>query len=377
MARLQLNPEETITRKEYLKRKKKQLKGFNKKSKLSYLLILALILLAVYVIIQFYFYNKKNTFKYVAGDAVNKQKVYNMYYVTEGYTYDPVYSLSLIRTDGFNDKLIFQNSGMHNIISKDEYIYGIKNESLCRFSKLASELEILVDTGVQKFTLSNSRVYYIANNKLNYIDINSKEKRELSVDNVSEVLIDENYIFVAKANKAKKMLVRYNLEGEEEKILVDNANVSYIIKDESKIYFVNKDDSNKIYSVSKDGGDTSALGDLKGVSDNGNIKEIDGDNFMFVSEGNLYYINPDDNNTLWKINLEDKNCEKVIHSSVQILQNVENTVFFKVKNEMGVYLYNFSTKFMSKITNRNVSEFSIDGVADNTNELQTEKISKN
>lgn len=377
MARLQLNPEETITRKEYLKRKKKQLKGFNKKSKLSYLLIIGLILLAIYVFIQFYLYNKKNNFKYVAGDAVNKQKVYNMYYVTEGYTYDPVYSLSLIRTDGFNDKLIFQNSGMHDIISKDEYIYGIKNEALCRFSKSASELEILVETGVQKFTLSNSRVYYLVNNKLNYIDINSKERRELPVDNVSEVLIDENYMFVAKTNKAKKMLVRYNMEGEEEKILVDNANVSYIIKDEGKIYFVNKDDSNKIYSVSKDGGDASALGDLKGVSDNGNIKEFDGDNFMFVSEGNLYYINPDDNNTLWKINLEDKNCEKVIHSSVQILQNVENTVFFKVKNEMGVYLYNYSTKFMSKITNRNVSEFSIDGVADNTNELQTEKISKN
>lgn len=377
MARLQLNPEETITRKEYLKRKKKQLKGFNKKSKLSYLLIIGLILLAIYVFIQFYLYNKKNNFKYVAGDAVNKQKVYNMYYVTEGYTYDPVYSLSLIRTDGFNDKLIFQNSGMHDIISKDEYIYGIKNEALCRFSKSASELEILVETGVQKFTLSNSRVYYLVNNKLNYIDINSKERKELPVDNVSEVLIDENYMFVAKTNKAKKMLVRYNMEGEEEKILVDNANVSYIIKDEGKIYFVNKDDSNKIYSVSKDGGDASALGDLKGVSDNGNIKEIDGDNFMFVSEGNLYYINPDDNNTLWKINLEDKNCEKVIHSSVQILQNVENTVFFKVKNEMGVYLYNYSTKFMSKITNRNVSEFSIDGVADNTNELQTEKISKN
>ena len=377
MARLQLNPEETITRKEYLKRKKKQLKGFNKKSKLSYLLIIGLILLAIYVFIQFYFYNKKNNFKYVAGDAVNKQKVYNMYYVTEGYTYDPVYSLSLIRTDGFNDKLIFQNSGMHDIISKDEYIYGIKNESLCRFSKSASELEILVETGVQKFTLSNSRVYYTVNNKLNYIDINSKEKKELPVDNVSEVLIDENYIFVAKTNKAKKELVRYNMEGEEEKILVDNANVSYIINDESRVYFVNKADSNKIYIVSKDGSDISALGDIKGISDKGNIKEIDGDNFMFVSEGNLYYVNPDDNNTLWKINLEDKKCEKVIHSSVQILQNVENTVFFKVKNEMGVYLYNFNTQFMSKITNRNVSEFSIDGAADNTNELQTEKISKN
>ena len=377
MARLQLNPEETITRKEYLKRKKQQLKGFNRKSKLSYLLILALIVLAVYVFIQFYFYNKKNNFKYVAGDAVNKQKVYNMYYVTEGYTYDPVYSLNLIRTDGFNDKLVFQNSGMHSIISKDEYIYGIKNDVLCRFSKSATELEVLVNEGVQKFTLANSRVYYIVNNKLNYIDINSKEKKELAVDNVSEVLIDDNYIYTAKSNKSKKILVRYNLDGGEEKILADNVNVSYIIKDDSTIYFVNKDDANKIYSVGKDGGAISALGEFKGISDNGNIKEIDGDNFMFVSEGNLYYVNPDDNNTLWKINLEDKKSEKVIHSSVQILQNVENTVFFKVKNEMGVYLYNFNTKFMSKITNRNVSEFSIDGVADNTNELQTEKISKN
>lgn len=126
LTRLQLNPEEEITRKEYLKRKKKQKQSLKKKSKISYIMVGALVILAVYVFFQFYVYSKSNNYKYVEGDGVSNQKVYNMYYVTEGYTYDPVYSLNSIRTDGFNDTLIYQNSGMHDIISKNNYIYGIK-----------------------------------------------------------------------------------------------------------------------------------------------------------------------------------------------------------------------------------------------------------
>lgn len=376
MARLQLNPEEAITRKEYLKRKKKQEKSLKKKSKISYIMVGVLSFLAVYVFFQFYVYSKTNNFKYVEGDGVSNQKVYNMYYVTEGYTYDPVYSLSSIRTDGFNDTLIYQNSGMHDIVSKNNYIYGIKNESLCRFSKENSQTEVLVESGVQKYTLTDTRVYYISNDKLNYIDLNSKEKKELPIDSVSEVIVDSNSLYVAKSSKAKKVLVKYDLEGGSEKILTESANISYIIQDENNVFFVNKADSNKIYRIGKDGNNMGALADIKGVSDKGNIKEVDGRKYMFISGNKLYYINTDDSNTLWSINLEDKTTEKVIYSSVQILQNVDNTVFFKVKNEMGVYLYNYDTKFMSKITNRNVSEFSIDGVADNTNEVQLENLEK-
>ena len=159
-------------------------------------------------------------------------------------------------------------------------------------------------------------------------------------------------------------------------IEITSTNRGYIIQDENNVFFVNKADSNKIYRIGKDGNNMGALADIKGVSDKGNIKEVDGRKYMFISGNKLYYINTDDSNTLWSINLEDKTTEKVIYSSVQILQNVDNTVFFKVKNEMGVYLYNYDTKFMSKITNRNVSEFSIDGVADNTNEVQLENLEK-
>lgn len=377
MTRLQLNPEEEITRKEYLKRKKKQKQSLKKKSKISYIMVGALVILAVYVFFQFYVYSKSNNYKYVEGDGVSNQKVYNMYYVTEGYTYDPVYSLNSIRTDGFNDTLIYQNSGMHDIISKNNYIYGIKNGALCRFSKENSETETLVNSGVEKYTLTDTRVYYIANNKLSYIDVNTKENKEFPIDNVSEVLVDNNNLYVAKLEKTKKILVRYDLEGGSELKLTDSQNVSYIIQDENSIYFVNKADGNKIYKIGKDGSASASLSDAVGMSDKGNIKEIDGNKYLFVSNGKLYYINPSDSNSLWSVSLSDNSKEKVIYGSVQILQNVDDTVFYKVKNEMGIYLYNYNTKFMSKVTNRNVSEFSIDGITDSTDEIQTKGLNKN
>lgn len=377
MTRLQLNPEEEITRKEYLKRKKKQKQSLKKKSKISYIMVGALVILAVYVFFQFYVYSKSNNYKYVEGDGVSNQKVYNMYYVTEGYTYDPVYSLNSIRTDGFNDTLIYQNSGMHDIISKNNYIYGIKNGALCRFSKENSETETLVNSGVEKYTLTDTRVYYIANNKLSYIDVNTKENKEFSIDNVSEVLVDNNNLYVAKLEKTKKILVRYDLEGGSELKLTDSQNVSYIIQDENSIYFVNKADGNKIYKIGKDGSNSTSLSDAVGISDKGNIKEIDGNKYLFVSNGKLYYINPSDSNSLWSVSLSDNSKEKVIYGSVQILQNVDDTVFYKVKNEMGIYLYNYNTKFMSKVTNRNVSEFSIDEITDSTDEIQTKGLNKN
>lgn len=377
MTRLQLNPEEEITRKEYLKRKKKQKQSLKKKSKISYIMVGALVILAVYVFFQFYVYSKSNNYKYVEGDGVSNQKVYNMYYVTEGYTYDPVYSLNSIRTDGFNDTLIYQNSGMHDIISKNNYIYGIKNGALCRFSKENSETETLVNSGVEKYTLTDTRIYYIANNKLSYIDVNTKESKEFPIDNVSEVLVDNNNLYVAKLEKTKKILVRYDLEGGSELKLTDSQNVSYIIQDENSIYFVNKADGNKIYKIGKDGSNSTSLSDAVGISDKGNIKEIDGNKYLFVSNGKLYYINPSDSNSLWSVSLSDNSKEKVIYGSVQILQNVDDTVFYKVKNEMEIYLYNYNTKFMSKVTNRNVSEFSIDGITDSTDEIQTKGLNKN
>ena len=81
---------------------------------------------------------------------------------------------------------------------------------------------------------------------------------------------------------------------------------------------------------------------------------------MFVNNGYLYYIDIDDNNTLWSIKLDTLEKEQILSSSIEYLQNIENTVFFKQKGEMGIYLYNYDTKFISQITKRKMKEFCVD-----------------
>ena len=78
---------------------------------------------------------------------------------------------------------------------------------------------------------------------------------------------------------------------------------------------------------------------------------------MFTVNNNLYYINTEDKRNLWKINLDDKTNEKIISMSVDILEIVDNTVFYKVKDEKGVYLFNLDTKFTSLVSSRLITEF--------------------
>lgn len=369
MQRLDFDLNEKISRKEYLKRKKRQAKSLKKRSKLTYIFLGVTLLLSIYVMTQFYVYSKANNYKYVAGDDVNKQKVYNLYYITEGYTYNPKYTLNSINSDGFNDKTVYDNIGIADIISTDKYVYGIKDTGLYRLNKENSNLENVVQKDVNKYTIYNDEIYVIVgqDNKLEKIDSNTKEVKDLNLNNVAEILVDESNVFVAVIDGTQKNIYKIDKDGSNKLQLTKNSNASYMVQDGTKIYYVNKNDSSKIYSISKDGQHEEKIADITCLSDNGTLKEIDGSKYMFVHNDDLYYINTSDSNNLWKINLKDKSKSVVLQMSVQILQNIDNTVFYKVKGEMGVNLYNYDTKFMSQVTKNNVSDFYVDnGTIDNS-----------
>ncbi len=382
MQRLQLNPDENITRKEYLKRKKKQAGKLKNRSKMKYIVISIIIFfLSIYVFTQFYIYSKGNNFKYVEGDNVGDQKIYNVYYVTEGYTYDPVYSLNSIHSDGFSDKLVYSNSGLINIYVSQDYIYGIKDEGLYRIKKGTKDMETLIEKDVLKYKVADDRIYYITKNqeKLEYYDFSNDEIKDLGITNITELLIDGSNIFVVQDEKTNKKLLRYDKEGQNKLLLSGEANVSYIVASNDKIFFVNKKDSNKIYSVNKDGQGLEKFSDISSVHDKGVIKEIDGEKYMFVQGDYLYYINVDDNDNLYRIKLDTKENEKIISVGVELLNNMENTVFYKIKGEMGVYLYNFDTKFMAQVTKRKLKEFVVDKYdqINNTNKKDQTNLVKN
>ena len=135
MQRLQFDEDEKLTRKEYLKRKKKQAKNLKQRSKITYIALVSIVVISIYLITQIYVYSKENNLKYVEGDGMSSQKVYNVYYVTEGYTYDPVYTLNSIYSNGFEDKVVYSNSGLTNIKVGEEYVYGTKEGGLYRLKK--------------------------------------------------------------------------------------------------------------------------------------------------------------------------------------------------------------------------------------------------
>ena len=58
--------------------------------------------------------------------------------------------------------------------------------------------------------------------------------------------------------------------------------------------------------------------------------------------------------------LNDGTAEKVLSSPIEMLGNIDDTIIYKVNGEMGIYLYNFDTKYMSLVTKRRVKEFVID-----------------
>lgn len=362
MQRLQLDPDEKITRKEYLKRKKKQSNKIKVKNKAPILLGIIIVLLSIYVFTQFYVYSKSNNYVYVAGDGVDEQKVYNVYYVTEGYTYNPVYSLNLILSNGFNDSTYYSNSLLTNIQIDENYVYGIKTEGIYRIKKDTKNMEPVVEKGVSKYVLSQGRVYYIStdSNKLGYYSFETKESKITDVSGVVEILTDENNVYIVREDGKKKILEKYDRDGNNKSDLKNDINVSYIIQDKDNIYFINKSDGNKIYKINKNGEGYEKISDISSISDNGTLKEIDGSKYMFVNGNKLYYVNSKEKNSLYSIDLTSKENLCVISSNVEILQNVDNTVYYKVKGEMGVYLYNFETNFSSQITSRKLKEFVVD-----------------
>ena len=381
MQRLQLGEDEKITRKEYLKRKKKQASNLKQRSKITYIMIFCIVVISIYLATQIYVYSKENNFKYVEGDQLKSQKVYNVYYVTEGYTYNPVYTLNSIYSNGFEDKIVYSNSGLTNITVSGDYIYGTKESGLYRINKNDSnEIEPLVEKDLIKFTVDSDIVYFTqgSDNSLKSLNVNTKEIKELGIDNISEIIYDETNIYVVKDEKTKKTLYKVNKESNEKSELTKDSNVSYITESGDNLYYVNKKDGNKIYSISKNGENESKVADIVTVSDKGEIKEVDGSKYMFVNNGFLFYVNVEDSNSLWKINLDTKQTEKVIPVAVEILQDIGGTVFYKVKGEMGVYLYNYETNFMSQVTKRKINEFFVDKSVDIQNSTQnTEGLSKN
>ena len=176
-------------------------------------------------------------------------------------------------------------------------------------------------------------------------------------------MADDENVYGITHDTSEKAIYRFDYNGQGKTKITNDEKVSYAILDNKTIYFVNKSDENKIYRVSSEGNDVTKVADIKTVADRGQVEESNGKKYMFIKDDRLYYINTDDEDALWCYDLKNGENKRIISASIEILQNIDNTVFYKIDKEMGVYLYNYDTSFMSLVTKRRVKEFVIDNYA--------------
>lgn len=365
LQRLQFDLGEQISRKEYLKRKRKNSRLLKKRSKITYILMASFMALAIYIIVQVVIYRKYNNLKYTVGENVNDQKIYSIYFVTEGYTYDPVCSVSTILSSGEKETSILPSEDLEQINITRDYIYGLKKGVICRVTRDNYEIEELVADDVKKFIVENGYIFYTSTDeqRLKAYNLQTAQIADFDIIHVEQILANKDNVFGVTHATTDKSIYRFGYNGQDKTKISGDAKVSYAIEDNGTIYFVNRKDSDKIYKVRTDGSELSKVADIRSITHGAELDAVNGKRSMFIKDNKLYYINVDDEDTLWCYDLATGENTKIISASIEILQNVDNTIFYKIDKEMGVYLYNYDTKFMSLVTRRRVKEFVIDTYA--------------
>ena len=91
---------EVVSRKEYLKKKKREKtkRALRKISSRTWILLAFILIISVYVIHQFYIYNTKHRLVQTLPDEISSMKEYNIYYVSETYAYDAENQLKSMST---------------------------------------------------------------------------------------------------------------------------------------------------------------------------------------------------------------------------------------------------------------------------------------
>ncbi len=366
MQRLQFDTGEQLSRKEYLKRKRKNSKLLRKRSKITYILLAIFIALAIYIVVQVVVYRKYNSFKYTAGDNINNQSIYNILFVTEGYTYNPSYSVNSILSSGENEKNFLPESNLEQITVTQNLYYGLRDGVICSITRDKNEITEIVNDNVKKFILHGENLIYTTkdNETLKKYHIPTGVTTTYDISSVKQILANDKYIFGITHNSSERSIYAFGFDGSGKKKISGDEQASYAIVDKDTIYFVNRKDENKIYKVKDTGDELGKVADIKCVSHYSDTVETNGKKYMFVNNNKLYYINTADEDALYSYDLQTNENTKVISASVEILQNVDSTIFYKIQKETGVYLYNFDTKFMSLVTKRRVKEFVIDPFVD-------------
>ena len=344
---MEYSKDNTMTRKEYLKSKKKNKIDY---SKLKYvLLIIVVILLGIYVFKQLKIYNNVTQIANKVVEETKLAKTMTMYYVSDSYTKDGNSIVMLYKSSDESRTKIEGTDGLVNIKVVNDKLYGIDNKTLYEIdlitmtkNKIATNLEKTIDT----YFVTNEKIYIATKDGVYVLEENLQDAKKIINHKVQKMVVFGNEIFCIAQGKTNQSIIKYNLNGANKTVVSEK----YIVKDffvtKDKIYFVNSKDS-KIYSVTKTGNKIKKITDSK----------IKANTSIAFYQNNAYYINASDNNTLYKIDLTTNKQEQVIKKNIESIQIDDTIIYYKLYNNLGIYKYEVLTNKTTQITSIRSKEY--------------------
>ena len=334
----------TMTRKEYLKSKKK--KNFWL-SKIKYvLLIIVVVLLGIYVFKQLNVYNNVTKLANKVVEETKLARTMTMYYVSEPYTKDGSTSVMLYKSYDESRTQILGSENFSNIKVIENKLYGVCDGTLYVIDLLTNEKIQISDAKVQDYLVHGEQIYLKLADGIYRCVTPSRETKKIIDGKCYQMIIDGSNLYAITAGKTSQSIVKFNLNGKKEKELSEKYIATSMIIYENNIYFINSKDS-KLYEVAKTGGKIQKVIDIK-ILDTKNIvcyKDV------------IYYINKEDSNTLYMYNLKTKNNERIVKKNVASIQIDGNIIYYTVEGSIGINKLDVTTGKSVQITSARTDEY--------------------
>lgn len=347
---------EIMSRKEYLKNKKRQ--KYSKFRIIPVLLLFVVIGLSIYVYKQLQVYNTVTKFasNIIEENALKDNK--RIYYIGESYTKEK--DTQLIYFDSLYDSRTIIESGtnIEKIQINDNNIFGLIDGKLYKIDKTTHKKTLVLDKKIKGYLISNDNIYlYINTTKSKGIFKIIDGKEQLIIQGeVYQMVADDKNLYVVTEADTLKSIVRYDLEGKNKKILTNKQIVSNIFLGNNSIYYSNRSDNNKIYYISKNGKKSGKLTDNQIISYARDEAHFNNNNIMIEKDNFLYFI-ANNNNNVFRINLESLKQELIIEKQINTIQSVGDKIYYTKIGDIGIYCFDETNNYSEKITSARTNEY--------------------
>lgn len=241
--------------------------------------------------------------------------------------------------DGSVVSVNFSNK-IRKITPENENVFCFKmyEGNIIRYSQITDL------NGKQEYALTVSNLY-------------NEENKILSNEKVKSLDVDKDGIYVVyETGKLKDKIVRY-LWTDYQEFVIEEDSSDKIVKAEDWIYYINRKDGDKIYRVYKDGTRKNKITDNKVELSETAKKSYDGSSFMNGYLDTLYYIDSQDGNKLYKLEVSENQKEVISKENIKSFKLIDGYIYYTLNDKEGLYVMHKDGTYVNKILDKDPKQY--------------------